>query len=204
MSGLVFTVGVLFVGLIRCGNWITATYADLGLWQADSCHARRFGAVAGRSLPHTQIRVCGRPGPCHVHRSVFVATKILPRTQIWGCGRPGPCHVRKSVSVASGFLPRTQIRVCGSRIPCSGWPSRSGSSLSFMREQLPDDRSPLSWRRTVRIELAPFDFFDVLGFFSGVLAANAPQIPLHRVGHTTMSRHAGDIMSRRRHAPCRV
>jgi AAA+ ATPase superfamily predicted ATPase len=61
-----------------------------------------------------------------------------------------------------------------------------GSSLSFMREQLLDDKSPLYGRRTAQIELAPFDFFDALGFFPGVPATDALQyyamaggIPLH-------------------------
>lgn len=50
-----------------------------------------------------------------------------------------------------------------------------GSSLSFMREQLLDDKSPLYGRRTAQIELAPFDFFDALGFFPGVPATDALQ-----------------------------
>lgn len=50
-----------------------------------------------------------------------------------------------------------------------------GSSLSFMREQLLDDKSPLYGRRTAQIELSPFDFFDALGFFPGVPATDALQ-----------------------------
>ena len=50
-----------------------------------------------------------------------------------------------------------------------------GSSLSFMKEQLLDDKSPLYGRRTAQIELAPFDFFDALGFFPGVPATDALQ-----------------------------
>ena len=50
-----------------------------------------------------------------------------------------------------------------------------GSSLSFMREQLLDDKSPLYGRRTAQIELEPFDFFDALGFFPGVPATDALQ-----------------------------
>ncbi len=43
-----------------------------------------------------------------------------------------------------------------------------GSSLSFMREQLLDGKSPLYGRRTAQIELKPFDFFETLPFFPGV------------------------------------
>ncbi len=50
-----------------------------------------------------------------------------------------------------------------------------GSSLSFMREQLFDDKSPLYGRRTAQIELAPFDFFDALGFFPGIPTTDALQ-----------------------------
>ena len=50
-----------------------------------------------------------------------------------------------------------------------------GSSLSFMKEQLLDRKSPLYGRRTAQIELKPFDFFESLAFFPGadpVAAAN--------------------------------
>lgn len=50
-----------------------------------------------------------------------------------------------------------------------------GSSLSFMREQLLDDKSPLYGRRTAQIELSPFDFFDALGFFPDVPSTDALQ-----------------------------
>lgn len=40
-----------------------------------------------------------------------------------------------------------------------------GSSLSFMREQVLGEKSPLYGRRTAQIELAPFDFFDARRFF---------------------------------------
>lgn len=40
-----------------------------------------------------------------------------------------------------------------------------GSSLSFMKEQLLDSKSPLYGRRTSQIELKPFDFFEALPFF---------------------------------------
>lgn len=40
-----------------------------------------------------------------------------------------------------------------------------GSSLSFMKEQLLDRKSPLYGRRTGQIELKPFDFFDARRFF---------------------------------------
>lgn len=43
-----------------------------------------------------------------------------------------------------------------------------GSSLSFMKEQLLDSKSPLYGRRTAQIELKPFDFFESLPFFPGV------------------------------------
>ena len=43
-----------------------------------------------------------------------------------------------------------------------------GSSLSFMKEQLLDGKSPLYGRRTAQIELKPFDFFEALEFFPGV------------------------------------
>ena len=40
-----------------------------------------------------------------------------------------------------------------------------GSSLSFMKEQLLDRKSPLYGRRTAQLELKPFDFFECLDFF---------------------------------------
>lgn len=40
-----------------------------------------------------------------------------------------------------------------------------GSSLSFMKEQVLGERSPLYGRRTAQMELKPFDFFDSLEFF---------------------------------------
>lgn len=40
-----------------------------------------------------------------------------------------------------------------------------GSSLSFMREQVLSEKSPLYGRRTAQIELKPFDFFDSRRFF---------------------------------------
>jgi hypothetical protein len=43
-----------------------------------------------------------------------------------------------------------------------------GSSLSFMREQLLDRKSPLYGRRTAQIELKPFDFFESRAFFGGM------------------------------------
>ena len=70
-----------------------------------------------------------------------------------------------------------------------------GSSLSFMKEQLLDDKSPLYGRRTAQIELLPFDFFDALGFFPDVSATDALQyfamaggVPLYlRQFDTTLS-----------------
>lgn len=40
-----------------------------------------------------------------------------------------------------------------------------GSSLSFMKEQVLGEKSPLYGRRTAQIELKPFDFFDSTRFF---------------------------------------
>ena len=40
-----------------------------------------------------------------------------------------------------------------------------GSSLSFMKEQLLDRKSPLYGRRTAQLELKPFDFFESREFF---------------------------------------
>lgn len=48
-----------------------------------------------------------------------------------------------------------------------------GSSLSFMKEQLLDDKSPLYGRRTAQLELSPFDFVDALRFFPDVPATDA-------------------------------
>lgn len=50
-----------------------------------------------------------------------------------------------------------------------------GSSLSFMREQVLGQQSPLYGRRTAQIELKPFDFFDALRFFPGLDAQLAAQ-----------------------------
>lgn len=51
-----------------------------------------------------------------------------------------------------------------------------GSSLSFMKKQLLDRKSPLYGRRTGQIVLKPFDFFDSLAFFPGADAADAAQL----------------------------
>ena len=40
-----------------------------------------------------------------------------------------------------------------------------GSSLSFMKEQVLGEKSPLFGRRTAQLEIKPFDFFDALRFF---------------------------------------
>ncbi|WP_165246974.1 ATP-binding protein [Adlercreutzia sp. ZJ141] len=40
-----------------------------------------------------------------------------------------------------------------------------GSSLSFMKEQVLSEKSPLYGRRTAQIEVKPFDFFDSMAFF---------------------------------------
>ncbi|MBQ9067884.1 MAG: ATP-binding protein [Eggerthellaceae bacterium] len=50
-----------------------------------------------------------------------------------------------------------------------------GSSLSFMKEQLLDKKSPLYGRRTAQLELKPFDYFESRAFFPDadpVTAAN--------------------------------
>ena len=43
-----------------------------------------------------------------------------------------------------------------------------GSSLSFMKKQLLDRKSPLYGRRTAQLELKPFDFFESRAFFPDV------------------------------------
>ncbi len=43
-----------------------------------------------------------------------------------------------------------------------------GSSLSFMREQVLSQKSPLYGRRTAQLEIKPMDFFESLEFFPGV------------------------------------
>ena len=43
-----------------------------------------------------------------------------------------------------------------------------GSSLSFMKEQIFDEKSPLYGRRTAQLEVRPFDFFESLPFLSGM------------------------------------
>lgn len=48
-----------------------------------------------------------------------------------------------------------------------------GSSLSFMREQVLGERSPLYGRRTAQIELKPLDFFDARLFFPEVAPEDA-------------------------------
>ena len=50
-----------------------------------------------------------------------------------------------------------------------------GSSMSFMKEQVLDDKSPLYGRRTSQIELKPFDFFESLPFLEGMPAQEAAQ-----------------------------
>lgn len=50
-----------------------------------------------------------------------------------------------------------------------------GSSLSFMREQVLDQQSPLYGRRTAQIELKPFDFFDAMRFFPGAGAVEVAE-----------------------------
>ena len=50
-----------------------------------------------------------------------------------------------------------------------------GSSMSFMKEQVLDDKSPLYGRRTAQIELKPFDFFESLPFLGGMAAQEAAQ-----------------------------
>lgn len=48
-----------------------------------------------------------------------------------------------------------------------------GSSLTFMREKVLGENSPLYGRRTGQIELRPLDFFDARRFFSGASAEEA-------------------------------
>lgn len=48
-----------------------------------------------------------------------------------------------------------------------------GSSLSFMKEQVLGEKSPLYGRRTAQIELKPFDYFDARRFFPGASAEQA-------------------------------
>ena len=48
-----------------------------------------------------------------------------------------------------------------------------GSSLSFMKEQVLDEKSPLYGRRTAQIELKPFDFFGSLPFLEGMSPEDA-------------------------------
>ena len=43
-----------------------------------------------------------------------------------------------------------------------------GSSLSFMKEQIFDENSPLYGRRTAQLEVKPFDFFESLPFLRGM------------------------------------
>ena len=50
-----------------------------------------------------------------------------------------------------------------------------GSSMSFMKEQVLDDKSPLYGRHTAQIELRPFDFFESLPFLGGMAAQEAAQ-----------------------------
>lgn len=50
-----------------------------------------------------------------------------------------------------------------------------GSSLSFMKTQLLEDKSPLYGRRTAQFELMPFDFFDARRFFPSVPITDALQ-----------------------------
>ena len=73
------------------------------------------GGLVAVSLPRTQIRVCGTPGPRHARGSVSVARRTPatradprvwhagtpPRARIRVCGTPGPRHARGSVSVAN-------------------------------------------------------------------------------------------------------
>jgi len=51
-----------------------------------------------------------------------------------------------------------------------------GSSLSFMKEQVLDEKSPLYGRRTAQIELKPFDFFESLDFLPGMEPREAAQV----------------------------
>lgn len=50
-----------------------------------------------------------------------------------------------------------------------------GSSMSFMKEQVLDEKSPLYGRRTAQLELRPFDFFESLPFLGGMGAQDAAQ-----------------------------
>ena len=50
-----------------------------------------------------------------------------------------------------------------------------GSALSFMKEQVLDEKSPLYGRRTAQLEIAPFDFFDSLRFLEGMAPTDAAQ-----------------------------
>ena len=43
-----------------------------------------------------------------------------------------------------------------------------GSSLSFMKEQIFNEKSPLYGRRTAQLEVRPFDFFESLPFLHGM------------------------------------
>lgn len=50
-----------------------------------------------------------------------------------------------------------------------------GSSLSFMKEQIFDEKSPLYGRRTAQLEVRPFDFFDSLPFLRGMSLQEAAE-----------------------------
>ena len=50
-----------------------------------------------------------------------------------------------------------------------------GSSMSFMKEQVLDEKSPLYGRRTAQMELRPFDFFESLAFLKGMDIRDAAQ-----------------------------
>lgn len=51
-----------------------------------------------------------------------------------------------------------------------------GSSLSFMREQVLGEKSPLYGRRTAQIELRPLDFFDARRFFPNMDVREAVEL----------------------------
>lgn len=51
-----------------------------------------------------------------------------------------------------------------------------GSSLSFMREQVLGEKSPLYGRRTAQVELKPLDFFDARAFFPGMDVRDAVSV----------------------------
>lgn len=51
-----------------------------------------------------------------------------------------------------------------------------GSSLSFMREQVLGEKSPLYGRRTAQLELKPLDFFEACRFFPNMDAREAAQL----------------------------